>query len=108
MPAYLVAVYRCPDRANAEQVKANFDPGDFSVTEYDTEIHDTPPVVLAGLVRGGEYQSAEDFYNRSLRGPWCLFVAADGRAVGDSVRGFEAAEARGALPITWYRYPEAP
>ena len=104
MPAYLVAVYRCPSRANAEQVNANFDPGDFSVTECDTEIHDTPPVVLSGLVRGGEYASAED-WAAGVDIAHALCLAADGRIVA-VWRDARASAARGALPITWYTYPE--
>ncbi len=104
MPAYVVEVYRCPDRANAEQVKANFDPGDFSVTEYDTEIHDTPPVVLAGWTEGGAV-----FTDRAWQAlkPQTLCIAADGR-VCRNFSQFKKAKARGALPITWYTYPEAP
>jgi hypothetical protein len=108
MPAYLVAVYRCPNRANAEQVKANFDPGDFSVAEYDTEIHDTPPVVLAGLVRGGEIRTEEEWENSlGNADDDTLHVDSNGRVLR-SDEDFDRAVARGALPITWYTYRRSP
>lgn len=98
MPAYLVAVYRCPSRANAEQVQANFDPGDFSVAEYDTEIHDTPPVVLSGLVKGGVYASEVEWES----GCEDLCVDASGRiATGSNIRPGKVT-----YPLTWYRYEE--
>ncbi len=62
MPAYLVAVCSYPDRAAAESVRDLID-GDAADNAIDgapsrivaTSVHDTPPVILAGLVRGGEY-----------------------------------------------------
>ena len=61
MPAYLVAVYRCTSRANAEVVRDNFDPGDFADNEHAVTIHDTPPVILAGLVKGGEIATVAEY-----------------------------------------------
>jgi len=104
MPAYLVGIYRHPSREAAERADTMCAP-DFECEHGDTEIHDTPPVVLSGLVKGGEYASAEDWCDNI--GPLeVLATAADGRVVSD-YDDARSAEARGALPITWYRY-EAP
>ena len=106
MPAYLVVQYTCADLAAAKAVWANFDPGDFANNEHAVSVHDTPPVILAGLVKGGEYASVAE-WAKNVTGDAVLCLSADSRVVcwaGD----VRAAEARGALPFTWYRYPEAP
>jgi len=61
MPAYLVVQYTCADLAAAKAVWANFDPGDFADNEHAVSVHDTPPVILAGLVRGGEYATVDEW-----------------------------------------------
>lgn len=98
MPAYLTVTY---EYASADDVIDGF-PGIDATGHTCEPVSDTPPVVLSGLVKGGEYASAEE---------WCddtglldvLAVSADGRIVSDYNQACEA-EARGALPITWYRY----
>ena len=116
MPAYLVVQYTCADLAAAKAVWANFDPGDFADNEHAVTVHDAPPVILAGLVKGGEAHRLGDL---PLDG-FDLLVAADGRMLlphAATMRNgwnrlayafaFKAAEARRALPITWYTH-EAP
>ena len=105
MPAYLVVQYTCADLAAAKAVWANFDPGDFANNEHAVSVHDTPPVILAGLVKGGEYATVDEWLDS---GSETLCIAADGRIVStEDNEDALAAEARGALPITWYYY-EAP
>ena len=103
-PAYIVGVYRHPSREAAERADRMCAPS-HEAESADTEIHDTPPVVLAGLVRGGEYASAADW---AIAPAGCVCIDANGRVVSRSLVAFRAAEARAALPITWYTYPEAP
>ena len=77
-----------------------------ALTEAAAE-NGAPPVILAGLVKGGEYASAADWAKGLGASGEMLWIAADGRVVCGHY-GAALAEARGALPITWYRYPEAP
>ncbi len=105
MPAYVVAVCSYPDRAAAESVRDLID-RDAADNAIDgapsrivaTSVHDTPPVVLAGLVRGGEIRTAGE---AAMLAPECLFVDASGRYL---FHAFEV-DTR-PKPITWYRYPE--
>lgn len=99
MPAYLVAVYSYPDRATATADTIQSVLADSCVHA----IHDTPPVVLSGLVKGGEIRTVDDWHPNMLD-TMCVCVAADGRYVPDRLSAIMAAEARGALPISWYHY----
>ena len=72
--------------------------------EIAARVVEGEPVVLAGLVRGGEYATVDEW--EALVSPSdALCLAADGRIV-DSFNAAAAAHKRGALPITWYYYPE--
>ena len=102
MPAYLVEVYRHPSHESAEHAERMCAPS-YGAETKDTEIHDTPPVVLAGLVRGGEFSGLTEWFVNATRDMLCL--AADGRVVNGWDHA-KYAEARGALPFTWYTYPE--
>ena len=98
MPSYLTVTfeYEC-----AEDVIEGF-PG-VSATSHTCEpVSNTPPVVLSGLVKGGEIRTVEEW----LRMPRAVVsVGANGCAVLPRW-SFNEAVARGALPITWYRYEE--
>ena len=108
MPAYLVAVFTCADLAAAKAVWGNLDPNDCAEGEAKITIHDTPPVVLGGLVRGGEIRTEEEWENSlGNEDDDTLHVDSNGRVLR-SDEDFDRAVARGALPITWYTYPEAP
>lgn len=100
MPAYLVEVYRHPSHESAEHAERMCAPS-YGAETKDTEIHDTPPVVLAGLVRGGEIRTMAEWKNTP---GGSLYVDADGRPYVSGARAVTV----GALPITWYTYPEAP
>lgn len=103
MPAFLVEVYRHPSHESAELAERMCAPS-YGAETKDTEIHDTPPIILSGLVKGGEYASVEEWEDRSS--PFdVLCISAAGRVVDDFDAAATAAET-GALPITWYRYPE--
>ena len=63
------------------------------------------PVILGGLVKGGEYATVDEWLDS---GSETLCIAADGRIVStEDNEDALAAEARGALPIAWYTH-EAP
>lgn len=87
----------------AEDVIDGF-PGVNATSHTCEPVSDTPPVVLSGLVKGGEIRTVEDWYAAN---PDALYVAADGLVVHHFWH-YEAAVARGALPISVYPYPEAP
>ena len=107
MPAYLVGVYRHSSREAAEQADRMCAPS-HEAESADTEIHDTPPVVLSGLVRGGEYATAAQYESApSLPRRFVLLLDATGRIVSDRA-GVGRALRTGAFPLTWYRYPEEP
>ena len=106
MPAYLVAVFTCADLAAAKAVWGNLDPNDCAEGEAKITIHDTPPVVLGGLVRGGEYASVGEWF-ASESPSEVLYLSADGRIVR-AYNDAAAAESRGALPFTYYRSAKAP
>lgn len=85
--------------------------------EITASVVEGEPVILAGLVKGGEAHRLGDLPMDGFD----LLVAADGRMLLPHavtlrngwnrlayVFAFKAAAARGALPITWYLYPEAP
>lgn len=97
MPAYLVAVYKHATRESAERAETMCAP-EHGCDSADIDIHDTPPVVLSGLVRGGEIRTAGE---AAMLAPECLLVDADGRYL---FHAFEV-DAR-PKPITWYHYPE--
>lgn len=102
MPAYIVGVYRHPSREAAERADRMCAPS-HEAESADTEIHDAPPVILGGLVKGGEYATVDEWLDS---GSETLCIAADGRIVStEDNEDALAAEARGALPITWYYYP---
>ncbi len=65
-------------------------------------VRGTAGLVLRGLTKGGEYASAEEF-SASVSPLDALVLAADGRVVSDYGHACEA-EARGAVPFTWYHY----
>ena len=97
MPAYIVGVYRHQSREAAERADRMCAPS-HEAESADTEIHDTTPVVLSGLVRGGEIRTADE---AARLAPECLLVDANGRYL---FHAFEV-DAR-PKPITWYHYPE--
>ena len=103
MPAYLVGVYRHTSREAAERADRMCALKD-EAESADTEIHDTPPVVLAGLVRGGEYASNEGWAMAPAK---CVCIDTTGRVVSRSLVAFRSAKERGALPITWHVYPDS-
>lgn len=77
------------------------------VETADTEIHDTPPVVLSGLVKGGEIATVAEYeMSPTLPRHFVLLVDASGRVVADRA-GVGRALRTGAFPLTWYRYEEA-
>jgi hypothetical protein len=102
MSVYIVAVYHHPTRESAEQAVKMYSPA-HGCESADVEVVDAPPVVLSGLMKGGEIQTVDDWHPNMLD-TLCVCVAADGRYVPDRLSAIEAAEARGALPITWYYY----
>lgn len=65
MPAYLVAVFECHSREEAEAAAESADLSGHAFASVATEIHDTPPVVLSGLVRGGEVSADKDSWSHS-------------------------------------------
>lgn len=96
MPTYLTVTY---EYASAEDVIDGF-PG-IDATGYTCEpVSDTPPVVLSGLVKGGEIRTATEWHAAEAD---ALCVASDGR-VCQHFWHYEDAVRRGALPLTWYRY----
>lgn len=101
MPAYIVGVYRHPSREAAERADRRYAPWS-DAESADTKIHDTPPVVLAGLVKGGEYATNDGW---AMVPPGAVCVDASGRFVSRSLVAFRNAKERGALPITWHVYP---
>jgi hypothetical protein len=103
MPAYLVAVYSYADRHDAETEDGLGRPGVLAESTA-TAIHDAPPVILAGLVKGGEIRTIRQWCDEAKTGE-ALCIGANGRIV-DSFA--PAAYVKSVLPITWYRYPEAP
>jgi hypothetical protein len=69
MPAYLVGVYRHPSREAAERADRMCAPS-HEAESADTEIHDTPPVVLAGhalaeALLGIEAKTVEEYRDRA-------------------------------------------
>ena len=102
MPAYIVGVYRHPSREAAERADRMCAPS-HEAESADTEIHDAPPVILGGLVKGGEIRTESEWHAAEAD---ALYVAADGR-ICPHFWHFKAAVRRGALPVSVYRY-EAP
>ena len=101
MPAYMNWRVEFASRAHAEKamreaIAAGL-PGDLFT------IHDVPPVILGGLVKGGEIRTESEWHAAEAD---ALYVAADGR-ICPHFWHFKAAVRRGALPVSVYRY-EAP
>jgi hypothetical protein len=95
MPSYLTVTfeYEC-----AEDVIEGF-PG-VSATSHTCEpVSNTPPVVLSGLVKGGEYATAAEFRDGNPREALC--VSARGRIMSTASDADDAT-----FPLTWYRYEE--
>ena len=103
MPAYLVAVYKHATRESAERAETMCAP-EHGCDSADIDIHDTPPVVLGGLVRGGEYATLRQWNGEANTGE-VLCIGSNGRIIDDFA---PAACVESALPITWYTYPEEP
>jgi hypothetical protein len=90
MSAYLTVTFEYASREDAET--CGF-PGDDTRGYVCEPVSDTPPVVLHGLVKGGEFSTKADW-----PGPKALYVDANGkvfRFVSDALR-------HGTLPVTWY------
>jgi hypothetical protein len=104
VPAYLTVTF---EYASAEDANADGFPGD-NATSYTCEsVSDTPPVVLSGLVKGGEIATAAEYeMSPTLPRHFVLLVDASGRVVADRA-GVGRALRMGAFPLTWYRYEEA-
>lgn len=100
MPVYLVAAFTCADRAAARAVWGNLDPDACADGKASISVHDTPPVILTGLVKGGEIRTMAEWKDTP---GGSLYVDAANRPYLSGAR----AVAYGALPITWYHY-EAP
>lgn len=99
MPAYLVGIYRHPSREAAERADTMCAP-DFECEHGDTEIHDTPPVVLSGLVKGGEYATVDEWEDCADDEVLCV------DAVGRVCSGYDIRLGKANFPLTWYRYEE--
>ena len=98
---YIVAVYRHPTRESAEHAVAMCSPA-HGCESADVEVVDALPVVLSGLVKGGEYATIDEWENQASDEE-IICIAANGRVL----HGYAtASEAKAALPITWYHYTE--
>ena len=70
--------------------------------EITASVVEGEPVILAGLVKGGEYATNDGW---AMVPPGAVCVDASGRFVSRSLVAFRNAKERGALPITWHVYP---
>jgi hypothetical protein len=64
-------------------------------------VKNTPPVVLSGLVKGGEYATVDDWEDCDDDEALCV------DAVGRVCRDHDIRLGEASFPLTWYRYEEA-
>lgn len=94
MSVYLTVTFEYASREDAEREGY---PGENARSYVCEPVSDTPPVVLSGLVKGGEIQTEDDW--------WLLWPAPDTHVLTDSSGRFAPcalAAVRDALPVTWY------
>jgi hypothetical protein len=104
MPVYLTVTY---EYESVEDVANDGLPGDNALGYIREPVRNTPPVVLSGLVKGGEIATAAEYeMSPTLPRHFVLLVDASGRVVADRA-GVGRALRMGAFPLTWYRYEEA-
>lgn len=96
MSFYLTVTFEYASREDAER---DGYPGENARSYVCEPVSDTPPVVLPGLVKGGEFSTMREW--RDIRTA-SIYVDANGKAFS----GGHIAVQCGALPITWYT--EAP
>ena len=98
----IVTIRRLPEgapRDQADRLAAFSAAGEPDVTAH---VMEGEPLVLSGLVRGGEIRTEEDW--------WFVWPVAETHVLVDASGRFvpcRLSAARASLPLTWYTFPKA-